>query len=282
MSLRSITPLFYLSTVSSAITLILLIADPLLASSLHLYLVTGPALPLLVALTLRWHPLYLLRGVLLALTGVLLLSWLGVDLDQPLPKAPESLSPLRLPDCPADAFLAFLLIASCWGSLPYFLYGLMLGHINLLHKQTKTSRLGYLEWHTDKDGKLALPILIVCMVLTVLGLEPGKVGRSGATLDMTNRADLRWLVSRVLPVVMGAQANVPMIEAHIAHEGMRAPLEALARELGIHRPTPPANWAARRVNRFLQPRNRAAFELGRRLMTLRWFTHARKEKRSRR
>lgn len=278
MPLQSTTPLFYLSTVSSATTLVLLFADPLLASSLHIYLVTGPALPLLMALALRWSPLYLLQGVLLTLTGVLLLSWLGVDLDQPLPKVPESPSRLHLPDGSADAFLALLLVASCWGSLPYFLYGLMLGHISLLHKQTKTSRLGYLEWHTDKDGKLTLPILIVCMVLTVLGLKPGKVGRSGATLSMTDRADLYWLVSRVLPVVMGAQANVSMLEDHVAHEGLRAPLEALARELGIHRPTPPANWAARRVNRFLQPRNRAAFELGRRLMALRWPTLATKGK----
>lgn len=278
MSIRTITPLFYLSTISSVITLAFLITNPLLASNLHLYLVTGPALPLLVALTLHWPPLYFLRGTLLTLVGILLLSWLGVDLDQPLPKVPESPSPLRLPEGSTDAFLALLLIASCWGSLPYFLYGLMLGHINLLHKQTKTSRLGYLEWHTDKDGKLALPILIVCMVLTVLGLEPGKVGRSGATLDMTNRADLYRLVSRVLPVVMGVQAHVSLLEGHVAHEGLRAPLEALARELGIHRPTPPANWAARRVNRFLQPRNRAAFELGRRLMALRWPTLATKGK----
>jgi hypothetical protein len=270
MSIRTITPLFYLSTISSVITLAFLITNPPLASNLHLYLITGPALPLLVALALHWPPLYFLQGTLLTLVGILLLNWLGVDLDQPLPKVPESPSPLRLPEGSTDAFLALLLIASCWGSLPYFLYGLMLGHINLLHKQTKTSRLGYLEWHTDKNGKLALPILIVCMVLTVLGLKPGKVGRSGATLNMTNRADLYWLVSRVLPVVMGAQANVSMLEGHIAHEGMRAPLETLARELGIHRPIPPANWATRRVNRFLQPRNRAAFELGRRLMALRW------------
>jgi hypothetical protein len=272
MPLQFIAPLLYLSTVSSATTLTLLVADPLLAGSLHLYLVTGPALPLLMTLAFRWSSLYLLQGILLTLTSVLLLNWLGVDLDQPLPKVPEVPSSLHLPDGSADAFLALFLIAGCWGSLPYFLYGLMLGHVSLLHKQTKTSRLGYLEWHTAKDGKLALPILIVSMVLTALGLEPGKVGRSGATLDMTNRANLYWLVSRVLPVVMGAQAHVSLLEGHVAHEGLRAPLEALARELGIHRPTPPANWAARRVNRFLQPRNRAAFELGRRLMALRWPT----------
>lgn len=269
---------FRISTVGSLAILALSLVSPLLFSIQHGLLVTKPVAFLLAALLFAYS--YRLKpvGVVLGLLGALLLSGAGVDLGEHLSDYNEGPTPLRLPDSTAEIFLALLVIASCWGSLPFFLYGLMYDHVTVQKEQTKSGLVSHLRWHSPKDGGLALPILIVCMVLTALGQVPGEVNPAGTHLATTDRTTLRWLLRHVMPVLLADPLAHPFVEALSGPAFLATLLEPLARELGVRPPRRSSDWVNARLRDFTRPRNQAAFALGQRLMALRWFTPARKGK----
>lgn len=128
----------------------------------------------------------------------------------------------------------------------------------------------YLEWSSAKDGPLALPLLIVAMVLTALGHVPGKVNGPGTLLATTDRPTLRWLMNRLLPILLPSPIDTPLPSDLYEFGALTVALAPLIKELGIVHTTRPADWVTRRVRAFVHPRNRAAFVLGQWLMSLRW------------
>lgn len=273
-----VVPLLYISTMGSLATLALSFAAPLVVGPVHGLLVMGPVVLLLAALVFTYPSLRTPLGAVLGLLGTLLLSKAGVDLGEPLSDYGKGPAPLHLPDSTAEVFLALLMIASCWGALPFFLYGLMYNHVTVQKKQTGSGPVSHLQWHSPKDGVLALPILIVCMVLTALGQTPGEVNPAGTYLATTDRTTLRWLLRHVMPVLLADPLAHPFVEGLSGPAFLATLLEPLARELGVRPPRRSGDWVSARLRDFTRPHNRAAFALGQRLMALRWFTPARKGK----
>jgi hypothetical protein len=277
-SLRYVVSLFYASAVEPLAILILLFVAPLLVSALRDLLAVGPLVSLLATLVFAYPPLRTPWGVVLGLLNALLLSEAGVDLGEPLSDYGKGPAPLHLPDSTAEVFLALIVIAGCWGGLPFFLYGLMYNHVTVEKKQTKNGPVSHLQWNSPKDGVLALPILVVCMVLTALGKVPGKVNPAGTHLATTDRTTLRWLLRHVMPVLLADPLANPFVEALSGPAFLATLLEPLAPELGVRSPRRSNDWVNARLQDFTRPRNQAAFALGQRLMALRWFTPARKGK----
>lgn len=268
--LRHLALLFYISTMGSLATLALSFAAPLLVNTTHGSLVMGTVVPLLAALVFAYPSPRTLLGVVLGLLGALLLSEAGVDLGEPLSDYGKGLAPLHLPDSTVEVFLALLVIAGCWGSLPFFLYGLMYNHVTVQKKQTGSGPVSHLQWYSPKDGTLALPILIVCMVLTALGQTPGEVNAAGTYLATADRTTLRWLLRSVMPVLLADPLAHPFVEALSGPAFLATLLKPLAQELGVRAPRRSSDWVNARLRDFTRPRNQAAFALGQRLMSLRW------------